>query len=394
MLLVGAFAVSKSDASLRQSVTTRQVETGCLRRRNYLAVSLPHQDSRAVRLLFVKLKHIGDALLLTPTLTAVRAAYPQAEIWVVVRKGTEGILAGCPAIDRLLTAAPAETAKRSLWNWADDFKLVPELRRQKFHHAFELSDGGRGRWLCWLSTAKNRTANVSRQPLNFWWRGKFNSPSHYNWRFGHRVEKDYFTVNDCLPLPSKIPPLVFDRSRTAPSEIQSRLSSYAVLHPGTRWQRKRWPQEKWIELGHQLLERLPQLVISAGPDSEEVEQAAAMAVALGPQALSTEGKLSWAQLAELLYGAKLFVGVDTAAMHLAAACQCPTVAIFGPSTISRWHPWQVRHELVSPPGDVPRERRMEDISADRVMAACRRVLEKSLAPSDDRHPCEINGEAH
>lgn len=203
MLLVGAFAISKSDASLGPSLAPRQVETGFFRRRNYLAVSLPHQDSRAVRLLFVKLKHIGDALLLTPTLTAVRAAYPQAEIWVVVRKGTEGILAGCPAIDRLLTAAPPEASKRSLWNWADDFKLVPELRRQKFHHAFELSDGGRSRWLCWLSTAKNRTANVSRQPLNFWWRGKFNSPSHYNWRFGHRVEKDYFTVNDCLPLPSE-----------------------------------------------------------------------------------------------------------------------------------------------------------------------------------------------
>ena len=45
------------------------------------------------KLLFIKLKHIGDALLLTPTLTAARAACPQAQIWVVVRKGSEGILA-------------------------------------------------------------------------------------------------------------------------------------------------------------------------------------------------------------------------------------------------------------------------------------------------------------
>ena len=233
-------------------------------------MSLPHKDSRAVRLLFVKLKHIGDALLLTPTLTAVRAAYPQAEIWVVVRKGTEGILAGCPAIDRLLTAAPPEVSKRSLWNWADDFQLIPELYRQQFDYAFELSDGSRGRWLSWLSGAKKRCTTVCPRPLNAWWRGKFNCPSNHNWTSGHRVEKDFFTVNDCLPLAPEIPPLVFDRSRTAPSQIQSKLSGYAVFHPGTRWQRKRWPQEKWIELGHQLLERHPQLVISTGPEPEEV----------------------------------------------------------------------------------------------------------------------------
>jgi ADP-heptose:LPS heptosyltransferase len=40
------------------------------------------------------------------------------------------------------------------------------------------------------------------------------------------------------------------------------------------------------------------------------------------------------------------VGVDTAAMHLAAACQCPTVAIFGPSSVAEWRPWKVAHRLV------------------------------------------------
>ena len=61
-----------------------------------------------MRLLFVKLKHIGDALIMTPALMAARAAYPRAEIWVVVRQGCEGILAGCPAIDRVLTTAAPE----------------------------------------------------------------------------------------------------------------------------------------------------------------------------------------------------------------------------------------------------------------------------------------------
>ena len=66
-----------------------------------------------MRLLFVKLKHIGDSLLLTPTLSAVRTMYPDSEIWVVVRRGCEAILRGCPAIDNLLTAAAPELSSRS-----------------------------------------------------------------------------------------------------------------------------------------------------------------------------------------------------------------------------------------------------------------------------------------
>ncbi len=50
----------------------------------------------AKKLLFVKLKHIGDTIVLTPTLAAARKMYPDAQIWAVVRKGCEGILEGCP----------------------------------------------------------------------------------------------------------------------------------------------------------------------------------------------------------------------------------------------------------------------------------------------------------
>lgn len=85
------------------------------------------------------------ATKIAATLVAARAQYPNAEIWVVVRKGTEGILAGCPAIDHLLTVAPNENNQRgpeSLWR---DLRTLMHLRRQHFDYAFELSDGDRGR---------------------------------------------------------------------------------------------------------------------------------------------------------------------------------------------------------------------------------------------------------
>ncbi|MCC7160041.1 MAG: hypothetical protein IT281_10980, partial [Ignavibacteria bacterium] len=69
--------------------------------------------------------------------------------------------------------------------------------------------------------------------------------------------------------------------------------------------------------------------------------------AIGPGCISTEGKTQWNHLAWLLYQARLFVGVDTAAMHLAAATGTPTVALFGPDSDARnWSPWKTPHRLI------------------------------------------------
>ncbi len=326
-----------------------------------------------MRLLFIKPKHIGDALLLTPTLTAARAAYPAAASWVVVRGGCEGILAGCPAVARGRTAAPAEASQRSPVAWLGDLRLALRCRRQRFDHAFELSDGDRGRWLASLSGARVRTANVAGGPLNWWWRRQFNSFSSFRWHEAHAVEKDYFTVHEALPLPRVLPPIAFARERTSEWTPAAGWTDFVVLHPGTRWQRKRWPLERWVAVAQALAETFPRLIISAGPDPDEVRDAAELERVLAGRAVSTAGRLNWAQLAGLLYRARLFVGVDTAAMHLAAACQTPIVALFGPSDERVWRPWQVRHELVSPPGEVPHLRRMDDVSVAQVLAACRRV---------------------
>ena len=301
-----------------------------------------------MRLLFVKLKHIGDSLLLTPTLTAVRANYPQAQIWVVVRKGCEGIMAGCPALDKLFTAAPPEAANRSWSNWWRDFQTIRELRRQRFDYAFELSDGDRGRFVCWLSGARARCTNAAIRPLSWWWRRLFTHVSDFDWRDRHRAEKDFYTVNDALPLKGEVPAMTFLRERTARWEPARVFSDYAVIHPGTRWKRKRWPRENWIETGRYLLTRFPRVIISTGPDPEEATRGAELRAALGGNALCTEGKTSWAELAGLLHGARLFVGVDTAAMHLAAACGCPTVAILGPTVVNQWRPWRTEHRVVTP----------------------------------------------
>jgi heptosyltransferase-3 len=109
----------------------------------------------------------------------------------------------------------------------------------------------------------------------------------------------------------------------------------------------------WIDTCIHLLKKVDYIVLSTGADAQEVELAQDIQRACGEGVILTEGKLSWKQNADLLYRSKLFVGVDTAMMHLAAACQCKIVAIWGPTWEGIWRPWQADCRLIMPQGFAP-----------------------------------------
>jgi heptosyltransferase-3 len=338
----------------------------------------------AMRLMFSKPKLIGDALLLTPTLMAVRTTYPQAEIWVLVRRGSEGILAGCAAIDRIATIAAAPVGEeRRLSDWLSDIRLIRQLRRRSFDIWFELGDGHRARWFSLFCGAKRIYATKPRSALGSFWRWWFDGISDFDWKGRHRVAKDYYSVSQFLPLPDQDPPpLVFERARTDSWVPGAALEDFAVIHPGTRDRGKHWPLDRWVTVGEFLLSRFDKIVISVGPLAPERDEAAWLAQQLGPRAISMDGKTDLPQLAGLLYRARLFVGLDTAAMHLAAACGTPIVALFAPSMESEWRPWRVAHRVVAPAQGQPAEampdggtlRRMDDIATADVIAACQDLL--------------------
>jgi heptosyltransferase-3 len=335
-----------------------------------------------LRLLFVKLRHIGDALLLAPTLAAVKQVMPRAEIWVVVRRGSEGILAGCPHIDELRTAMVPEHGAVRDAHRGSDVVLLRELRGARFEHAFEMGGGDRGRWLVALSGARGRTTSIAARRFPKHWKPAFNRPSTTR-RYGfHEVQRDYIVVADVLPLPREIPPFEFSPAAMRPWQPGTNLEEFAIIHAGTRWAHKAWREDRWIQTGRALLERVPRIVLSSGPDPAERALAARIRAALGPAAISTDGQTDWAQLAGMLGRAKLFVGVDTAAMHLAAACQCPTVALFGSSKLAEWYPWRVRHRVArprecqdeNPMADRKKNALAREIPVELVLAACDEVL--------------------
>jgi|GEM_PF-179534 len=302
-----------------------------------------------MRILFIKLRHIGDSLLLTPTIVATKQKFPHAEIWVLVRESCDGILAGCPEIDRILTTANPDAAKRRNGGFLSDMKLAALLRRTRFDHVFELTDNDRARFFALAARTPSRCTNKHRT-LRWFWRIFFNRVCQTPRYRHHQVWRDYICPMEALELAPDPGPLRFAESRILSWQESDYESGdpFAILHLHTRWERKSWPMDRWEALIPRLLELVPRLLISCGPDAAEVNSARSLCEKFGPAVQTTSGTAKWSQLAWLLRRARFFVGVDTAAMHLASACQCPTVALFGPSPVFEYHPWMVRHWMVRP----------------------------------------------
>ena len=343
-----------------------------------------------MRILFTKLLHIGDNLLLTPTLVATKENFPDAEIWVAVRRGTEGILAGCPEIDRIITTARPEEGRRTWSDFGKDLATLSVIASTRFDYAFELGDNNRGRVLCAASRAKIRCTNSYERPegipLSTSWKNLFNRLITTGHGPVHQVLRDYNAVREILGLPEDPPPMRFApeaREAMRPTQLEGTITGpYAVVHAATRWASKSWSLDRWKQVVAELLKRFPQVVISCGPNPREIAEAAMLCEGFQGKALSTQGKLSWAQLASLLSSASLFVGVDTAAMHLASAVQCPSVVLFGHPPAYQFRPWKCPHRVVRSKDimleteryQLPGEKLMQEIGVPMVTDAVGSIL--------------------
>lgn len=296
-----------------------------------------------MKILLAKLNHLGDTLLMTPTIRFLNERFPDAKIDVLVRGGCEEVLRGNPDVDRIFVVGRLKN-NSFLRNARGMF-----LRRYDF--AFDLSDSGRSKLWIALSVAKIRGINDAYHSVG-WERILFNRISRFEWGHEHQVMRDFRTVGDVMKLTGEPGPLRFYPQVELGNwhHCLSLPGDYAVIHPASRWAFKQWLPERWSAVADALhCERGLQVVFSCGPADREKNLIHGILGNCKEKHSSTDGRLSLHELARLLQGAKIFLGVDTAVMHLAAATQTPTVALFGPSSEWSWHPWQCRHELALGP---------------------------------------------
>ncbi|CAO0823276.1 hypothetical protein DFAR_3610023 [Desulfarculales bacterium] len=129
--------------------------------------------------------------------------------------------------------------------------------------------------------------------------------------------------------------------------------SYALEHPTSRWMFKTWSPEGNAQVIRHLLGRGLKVVLSAAPQFREMDFLALIRHCLGdtPGVVSLGGRLDLFLLAALIAQARVFFGVDSAPMHMAAALSVPVAVLFGPSGEKMWGPWQVENEVLTLPMD-------------------------------------------
>ena len=130
-----------------------------------------------------------------------------------------------------------------------------------------------------------------------------------------------------------------------------RGGSFVHVHPASRWAFKCWPAASVAALCDALAAKGLPIVMTSAPDAKEkaliadVSRARSNSAVPAAPTIDLSGQLSLKELAALTARARVFVGVDSAPMHMAAAMGTPVVAIFGPSGDREWGPWGEGHRV-------------------------------------------------
>jgi heptosyltransferase-3 len=129
---------------------------------------------------------------------------------------------------------------------------------------------------------------------------------------------------------------------------QHRVNSpFIVVQPTSRWLFKCWEDEKVAQLIDALTAEGRTVVLTAAPDQKELAMITQIqSLCRSTRVVSLAGQLSLPQLAALIDAAQLFIGVDSAPMHMAAALETPCLALFGPTKLQHWRPWGDNNRVI------------------------------------------------
>jgi heptosyltransferase III len=359
---------------------------------------LPSLDHQA-RIVVVRLRSIGDIVLLTPALQLLKVWRPDLRVSVVVEARFRELLDGNPDVEELLD--PGEG--KGLGEIASRVRAVRELRRRHFSLCVNLHGGPTSTFLTRSGGARWKAGFHHYRALSVYNIVIPDARTILDRSTLHTAEHQasaFFWLGLCR---QPVPParlFVAPHRRTWWETERERLGisrdqEYAVIHPGALYATKQWAPENFAQVGS-ALERDAAIVpvYSCGPDESAVLDAVERAAAAPIRRLQGA---SLGQFAAALSGVRLFVGNDSGPAHMAAALGRPTVVIFGSSSSLIWGPWpppgpgrpfqvvQNPYECNPCPGDhcyrFERPECILSITVPQVRVAIESVFQKSSAES-------------
>jgi lipopolysaccharide heptosyltransferase II len=302
------------------------------------------------RVLLIQLGDIGDVVLTLPTIKAIRESRASRTLYVVVREHGRELLEDCPWVDGVISVEKRQGNLLEKLFYQKGF--VQTLRGKKFGAAIDLRTGTRGAVLSYVSGAQLRIGRYADDGRL--WRNRL---------FTHLVKPEnemeqYSSLHSLnIVAPFKVGARGTDPELTVTSEREMRAErilreeglasdrSLIALHPFSRWRYKEWPFENYIALIDHIGSRYPVHIAITG-SADEKGRAAHLVKEARADAYNLAGKTTIGDLAGVLKKCRLVIGIDSAAIHIAAAVGTPTVTIFGPSAPVNWAPRGEQHEVI------------------------------------------------
>jgi heptosyltransferase-2 len=304
------------------------------------------------KILVCRTDRMGDVILSTPVLSALRRSFPEAHIAMLVRPYTKELVEGNPNINELIIYDQVNEHA----GYKGIALLAKQIREKKFDLAIVLYPSWAIAWLLWLAGIPVRIGSGYR-PYFF----LFN---RHVWVHRSRIEKHEVEYNlDWLK------PLGIENTRRdlflGLTESDNKFASeffkehklaaddvVVAIHPGSSGSALNWPLENYGKLADLLIDRLDYRVIITGSKAEQ-DDLGRLAVSMSRTPIILDRPATIRELAALIKACRVFVSASTGPMHLAAAVKTPTVSIFCPIFVcseKRWGPWGNKSIIIRPAG--------------------------------------------
>jgi ADP-heptose:LPS heptosyltransferase len=304
-----------------------------------------------LKILLIRLRLIGDVVLTTPAVQAVRRAWPDARISYLVEPLAAPVVLSNPHLDEVIVAPLTRGVRR----WRDDLALAARLRRAHFDIVVDFHGGPRSSWLTWASGARRRVGYTVTGRSWMYTTRVFRPRTH---RRRHSVENQWDLLRAIVPGIAAPTPLhdaaEMSASPEAGRRVDARLDregighehAIVVVHVGAGNEYRRWPESAFADVVLALVQAdgNRRIILTSGPAQADTAARVVERVRVH-NAAAASAIVSWcdlglADLRHLVERASLFVGGDSGPAHIASTTETPMVVIFGPTLPEVWGPWR------------------------------------------------------
>ena len=267
------------------------------------------------RILVIQTAFLGDVILASPVWENLHAAYPHAQIDVVVKKGNESLLVAHPFLHQVFIFDKSQKVK-NLWN------LGKTLRSQQYDLVINLQRFASSGILTFLARGKE-SRGFEKNPLSVLYTKKFKHEMKPNW---HEVDRNLSLISDLVPTPIRRPQLFPSKEDLNSIQMYQEVPYYC-LAPTSVWFTKQAPKEVWIALIEKLSAPNTTIYLLGAPSDRAYLDEIVPNIS-SSQVLNLAGQLSLLQSAALMAGAEHNYVNDSGPLHLTSATNAPVSAFF------------------------------------------------------------------